>query len=309
MSADFLPLAVGNHWSYEVVDESGKKVGELGFGVQDHTIISGRSFYVLKGFPFAPDSGASSVTLIRYDRQERYFTRMFRDEEGPLFLSDSATTNVLATDAAGLPLKFALQTDGMALTFQRGVGIVEARMETPAGVRIAKAVNVRVGEGRGEAGTAPGAVSDRAPAGGAPTNTARPTDEEKQNSMVATVTEQNPRLELTAARQPGGYRFTLTVTNTAGSLLPLRFASGQTYDFIVSDPATGREVWRWSRGEFFTQVVRSEAIRPKSAWKFEASWNGLDNEGAQAPAGKYVLLGIVASQPTIRSEPLTIDVE
>src|SRR5262249_36376336 len=137
MSADFLPLAVGNRWVYTVSNEDGKQLGELDFSVQEHTIVGGRSFYVLSGFPFSNES-LKQTQLLRYDRQERQFIRSIQDREGPLFLNDGAATNVLESDSAGLPQKFQLKTDSMTLTFQRGVGIVEARLQTPNGVQIAK---------------------------------------------------------------------------------------------------------------------------------------------------------------------------
>ena len=71
MSADFLPLEVGNRWAYDVFDEAGQKVGNLEFGVQDYQIVGGRSFYLLNGFPFVTDG--SMIKLVRYDRQEREY--------------------------------------------------------------------------------------------------------------------------------------------------------------------------------------------------------------------------------------------
>src|SRR5688500_8777567 len=82
MSADFFPLSVGNKWTYELTNEDGVKIGDIDMAVQEYTIVDGRSFYVFSAFPFvAPDEDA--VRLIRYDRQEREFLRISRDEEGP----------------------------------------------------------------------------------------------------------------------------------------------------------------------------------------------------------------------------------
>src|SRR6476660_1586874 len=74
MSADFLPLAVGNRWVYTVSNEEGKQIGELDFSVQEHTIVAGRSFYVITGFPFSRES-LGQTQLLPYDRQERQFIR------------------------------------------------------------------------------------------------------------------------------------------------------------------------------------------------------------------------------------------
>ena len=56
MSADFLPLEVGNRWVYDVFNEGGQKTGTLEFAVQDYRIVGGRSFYMLTQFPFAQDA-------------------------------------------------------------------------------------------------------------------------------------------------------------------------------------------------------------------------------------------------------------
>src|SRR5262245_32534525 len=74
MSADCLPLEVGNRLVYDVFNEAGQKTGALEFAVQDYRIIGGRSFYLLTQFPFAQDGGL--IKLVRYDRQERQYVRM-----------------------------------------------------------------------------------------------------------------------------------------------------------------------------------------------------------------------------------------
>jgi hypothetical protein len=136
MSADFLPLEVGNRWVYDVFNEAGQKIGNTEFGVLDYRIAGGRSFYGLTHFPFVPEG--DMIKYIRYDRQERTFTRMLDNEEGPLFLSDGTRVEVLQTDESNLPSKFILHTDLVDLTFQRGMGIVEARMHGGKDVEIAK---------------------------------------------------------------------------------------------------------------------------------------------------------------------------
>src|SRR5918911_582913 len=74
MSADFLPLEVGNRWMYDVFNEADQKTGTMEFAVQDYRIVGGRSFYMLTQFPFVPDGGG--IKLVRYDRDERQYMRM-----------------------------------------------------------------------------------------------------------------------------------------------------------------------------------------------------------------------------------------
>ena len=155
MSADFLPLEVGNRWAYDVFDEAGQKVGNLEFGVQDYQIVGGRSFYLLNGFPFVTDG--SMIKLVRYDRQEREYMRMLDNEEGPLFLADGTRVEVLQADSSGLPVKFILHADLVDLTFQRGQGIVEARMHAGKDVQIAKLTSLRTSDRKAVEAAAQGA--------------------------------------------------------------------------------------------------------------------------------------------------------
>jgi hypothetical protein len=299
MSADFFPLEVGKRWIYDLTNESGQRVGQLEFEVEDYSIVAGSSFYVLSEFPFSPETGAP-VRFIRYDRGERYFVRKSGDNEGPLFLDDDATTEVVESDSSGAPLKFILRTGKMALTFQRSVGIVEARMDRSGVPVTAKLV------------TAPSTASRPAPTA---TSTEKstvmippPATPNRRESPVASVTPQNPRVEIVANAAPGGgYRIGIALTNTSDKLLPLRFTSSQTYDFVIYDTLSDREVWRWSKGHFFNQVVRNESIRPESKWQFEVVWDRKDNNDTAVPSGAYRLTAIVTSSPLIQTSiPLNL---
>src|SRR5262245_6192830 len=107
MSADFLPLEVGNRWVYDVFNEAGQKIGNVEFAVQEYRIVGGRSFYLLTQFPFIQDGAL--IKLVRYDRQERQYMRMADNDEGPLFLADGSQVEVLQTDESSLPVKFILR--------------------------------------------------------------------------------------------------------------------------------------------------------------------------------------------------------
>jgi hypothetical protein len=135
------------------------------------------------------------------------------------------------------------------------------------------------------------------------------TETTRRVETVTTVNETNPRLNAGAIPSPEGHKLVLIVTNVSDKLLPFRFPSGQDYDFIIEDSATGREVWRWSKGQFFTQVVRSEGLRANAKWTYEVVWNHRDNDGNPVPPGEYHLVGVVASQPPIRSARTIFDVQ
>jgi hypothetical protein len=304
MPADFFPLDVGTRWTYDLIDEMGQKVGQMSFAVEEYTIIAGTSFYSLTEFPFTEEQG-EPVQLIRYDRAERQFVRKRGADEGPLFLDSGTTTEVLESDSAGTAQKFVLRTDSMALTFQRGVGIVEASLKSPAGHLTAKMVSV---QGRNIANAGP------APAVSVPRSTELAiipppvTVPSRRESPTATVNSSNPRVDVVARPVSEGHEIVMVATNVDERLLPFRFGSSQTYDFIITSVATGKEVWRWSRGQFFTQMVRSDSIRAKAKWQFETVWNHLDSEGNKVEPGQYRLNAIITSLPQVNAAPYMLDV-
>ena len=302
MSADFFPLEVGNRWVYDVTNESGQKIGDIDFAIQQHVIVGGRSFYVFTGFPFVAE-GTGAVKLVRYDRQERQYTRMADNEEGALFLADGATAEVLQADGSGLPLKFILRMDFVDLTFQRGIGIVEARMSADSGMQIAKLNSVHVGDRA--------AIAAAVPQNSSPLPQPETPEQRTKASAenVVKASEENPVLDVQAVAVPEGHKFTLTVINTADKLLALSFSSGQTYDFAVIDELTGQEIWRWSRRMFFSQVVRQETVRASKDWRFEVVWNRRDNELNPVSPGKYRVIGFVATQPPIESDPVSFEIQ
>ena len=327
MSSDFFPLAVGNRWVYDIVNQDGRKLSEVDFSVTEHTIVKGRSYYVISRFPFAIASGAE-IHLVRFDKTEKQFVRVLDDQEGSLFLSEGATVEVQEADKNGLPVKFVLQTPTIDLTFQRGIGIVEARLQGGNGVQIAKIASARVGEGappRVTTSARPNANPNAPTANPTPSPDKPPTaaqqagipepktpDQRRKQSAdnVGAISEDNPLLLLDAGETAEGHKFVLTVKNISDKLLPFTFSSGQSYDFAVIDPSTGQEIWRWSRHMFFvTQVRRTEAIAPQGQWKFEITWNHRDNNLDRVPPGAYEVVGFVAVQPALESETIKIEVK
>jgi hypothetical protein len=316
MSQDFFPLDVGKRWTYEVTNETGQKVGELTFAVEEYTIVSGVSFYVLSEFPFSPETG-EPIRFVRYDKNERAFMRKLRNDEGPLFLDDGATTEVLEADASGTPQKFVLKRDKVALTFQRGVGIVEARMESSGRPVIAKLAAAAARPAARPAvpstpapSSSPVTRTPTTPAGGAPVILPLPTPVEpaRREPPVASVTAENPKTDVTVTRSDAGYAIRMTVENLSDKLLPFRFTSSQTYDFWVQSSATGKEVWRWSNGNFFTQVMRSDSIRGGGKWQFDVVWDGKDNDGSPVTPGEYRVFGLIKATPSLQASPVVVNV-
>ena len=65
-------------------------------------------------------------------------------------------------------------------------------------------------------------------------------------------------------------RFALRVTNTGGPPEELRFASGQLYDFWVTDGS--KEIWRWSDDRRFAQGTQERSIPSQDSLTLEESW-------------------------------------
>ncbi len=294
MSSDFLPLEVGNLWRYTITDGTGAKVDEFAMEIQQHTIVEGRSIYLFTQFPIAPGIDGSRPLGIRYDRELRQYIRFDGDFEDDLFPSVGVISDVLETDVNGLPLRVLFDFQPLKLTLERGVGIVEAALETPGGPQVARLITARVG----------GAVIGEAlPEEATPVERIR-----NEFNNVADISEANPIIELEAIPDGDGHRFLLRVRNTSDKLLALDFTSSQSFDFAVVDPLHGQEIWRWSRRMFFSSVMRSEAIRARGEWLFEAVWNHRDDELNAVEPGTYQVVAFVTAQSPVESEPIEIQV-
>jgi hypothetical protein len=66
--------------------------------------------------------------------------------------------------------------------------------------------------------------------------------------------------------------FVLQVTNTETGPLELEYSTGQSFDFVVTDEG-GREVWKWSSGQMFTQAERDETLAAGASLRYEGEWN------------------------------------
>jgi hypothetical protein len=310
--ADFLPLQVGSRWVYELTTDAGTKAGQINFGIEEYTIVGGTSFYVFTEFPFTEEKSdkGEPVRFIRYDRRERQFIRRLGNDEGPLFLDNGASTEVLESDKDGTAQKFLLRTEKMSLTFQRGIGIVEAKLNWPTGVVTAKLVSAASKSMTAAPATTPAPARGAAPPSPPPDRSVVPAPApvpNRRESPTATLSSNNPRVDVGASVSANGYDIVMIVTNTSDKLLPFRFRSGQSFDFLITD-LNGKEVWRWSRDQFFTQVLRTDSIRPNDKWRFDAMWNRIDNEGNKVAPGQYRLFGFITSLPEVRSTPVTMDV-
>jgi hypothetical protein len=72
--------------------------------------------------------------------------------------------------------------------------------------------------------------------------------------------------------------FALRVTNGTKKQIELRFPTGQTHDFVVTD-TLGREVWRWSKGRLFTSSLQNKLVKSNDTASYVDTWNARNLHG------------------------------
>ncbi len=65
---------------------------------------------------------------------------------------------------------------------------------------------------------------------------------------------------------------TLTVFNPSAALIDVLFATGQQYDFAVSE-ASGALLWQWSVDMAFAQMLGSVTLAPNESLSYSAEWS------------------------------------
>jgi hypothetical protein len=97
-------------------------------------------------------------------------------------------------------------------------------------------------------------------------------------------------------------RFILHVTNSGEVPLELTFPTSQRYDIVVQTPE-GEEVWRWSEGMAFLQVISRATLAPGETWDMEAVW---DPAGR---SGEFVAAGVVTARDRELRQTATFELE
>jgi hypothetical protein len=96
----------------------------------------------------------------------------------------------------------------------------------------------------------------------------------------------------------------VTIRNRGDAECTLTLPTSQTHDCIVHD-AGGREVWRWSAGRMFAQVLTELTLAPGASRTFTSTWDLTDRAGAPLPPGDYRAVGLVPARvPGARSDPV-----
>lgn len=75
---------------------------------------------------------------------------------------------------------------------------------------------------------------------------------------------------LEAAASADQVEFAFAIENTGDDPVELNFSDSQTHDVAVFDDGT--EVWRWSEGRMFAQMLQSETLAPGEETTYEVAW-------------------------------------
>ena len=84
----------------------------------------------------------------------------------------------------------------------------------------------------------------------------------------------------------------LTIRNRTDTPQALTLPSAQTYDCTVST-AAGKEIWRWSKGRMFAQVLTKMTFSPGESKSFKVTWDRSRSDGSTAPPGQYKAIGSI----------------
>jgi hypothetical protein len=86
-------------------------------------------------------------------------------------------------------------------------------------------------------------------------------------------------------------RFTLLLSNAAGTAQVLEYATAQRTDFVVETPG-GEVVWQWSAEMGFAQMLGADTIAAGASREYEAEWVPVGR------TGRHIAVGRVTSRNT-----------
>jgi hypothetical protein len=96
--------------------------------------------------------------------------------------------------------------------------------------------------------------------------------------------------------------FVVTIKNQSAAARTLTLPTGQTHEVVVAD-AGHKEIWRYSRGRMFAQVIVDLTLKPGESRSYTAAWDQTDAKGKALPPGDYEAVGLVpGGAPGCRSE-------
>lgn len=96
----------------------------------------------------------------------------------------------------------------------------------------------------------------------------------------------------------------LMVRNETAEPVTLIFPSSQRFDFIVRGRAG--EVWRWSHGKRFLDVVQTVSLGSRQTLEYVVSWDQRDSNGRPVRPGAYEVVAVFLGTTTPGTPPVTL---
>ncbi len=97
--------------------------------------------------------------------------------------------------------------------------------------------------------------------------------------------------------------------NRADQPRSLTLPTSQTHDFAVTGGG-GDEVWRWSAGKMFAQMLTQLTLAAGESLTFSETWDQVCSDGRPAAVGPYRLVGWIPSLTTpVSSPPIEFEIE
>lgn len=98
---------------------------------------------------------------------------------------------------------------------------------------------------------------------------------------------------------------TLTLRNRGPAAVTFSFPTAQRFDVVLYDDNC-REIWRWSRGRMFAQVLGSLTVAPGAIVTYRVRWDQRDQGGRPVRLGAYEARVVFLGKRTPRSGPVVL---
>ena len=299
ITPDFLPLSLGNRWIYSKTDSRFKKAETIKVEIISTPILKWKTYYVFNHLPFIPALENAHNVLVRYDEGTKRFLRLTPEGETPLFpvgeevdakfdVSVDENEKPMANRMSYITCPDCLDS-GIEIVFDRGIGPVAMEFTLSWGTESYELKSAEVNHRSfGERMESEKVIK-------------------KEPKSGPVVSRADPNLSFEVKKKENGARLSLRVKNPTESFLSFNFTSSQTYDFVVREKGTGFEIWRWSKGNYFSPVLRNLALLPEAEWRFEEVWDFKDNERNDIKHGAYEAIAILTTKEPRESTPVEID--
>jgi hypothetical protein len=299
LAPDYLPLNLGNRWIYTHTESRFKKTDAVRVEIISTPIIKWKTYYIFSQLPFVPGLESANNVPVRYDVETRRFLRLTERGEVPLLPvgPDSDARFDPSVDENGKPVQNRqsyltcpdCSDSGMEIVFDRGTGVTAVQVTHSWGTENYDLKSAEVNQKKF----------------GEPILADKPKDPVSRPAGPV-ISRADPNLSLTLEKKDTGALFIFKVKNPTESFLSLNFTSSQDFDFVVREKESGFEIWRWSKGNFFSPVVRNVALLPEQEKKHEVFWDFKDNEGNDIQKGEYLVSAILTTRDPRESAPVSL---